>query len=430
MKTLLCTIALVLSVTLSFGQVEQSAYKKAIGMVQRFYNNNQPDSLYSKFSPEMKAAISIDKLQELFNNMMGQLGPMQQTTYINNIGTAAQYKADFRETPMQISLSLNIYNQIDGWYIRQYIAPAAAAQVETALDPSLKEEPVTYKSLGGTLSGTLTLPKDVQGKIPVVLIIAGSGPTDRNGNQASLKTNTYRMVAEALGKAGIASLRYDKRGVGLSTTSAKEIDMRFTDFIDDGSALVNLLTDDPRFSKVIVLGHSEGSLIGMVVCYTEKTVAGFISAAGAGQSIEFILKEQMKQRPPAVANEFNTIVDSLRKGKTTAKVDPALYDVMRPSVQPYMMSWMAFDPSKVIRRIKLPILIVQGTTDVQVSVDEAERLKKAKSDAQLVIIEGMNHILKPAPADRQANLATYTNPTLPLKPEFVTAVIDFIKKLK
>jgi pimeloyl-ACP methyl ester carboxylesterase len=274
------------------------------------------------------------------------------------------------------------------------------------------------------------MPKTVTAKIPVVLIIAGSGPTDRNGNSnTGLQTNTYKMIAEALGKAGIATVRYDKRGIGQSTTSGKEIDSRFTDYVDDAGGLISMLKDDNRFSKIIILGHSEGSLIGMLAAKDEN-LAGYISVAGAGEPADKTVTEQLKSQPPSVQQEFKNILDSMRKGKTTPRVDPSLYGLARPTIQPYLMSWFRYDPAREIKKLKLPILIIQGTTDIQVTVADAEKLKKAKSEATLKIIDGMNHILKAAPADRQLNMATYNNPDLPLKPEFVTAVVDFIRRLK
>lgn len=437
---------LLLIATASFAQTtEQPIDKIFIAKLKSYYNNNQPDSLYKNFDPIMKSALPADKVGDLFTQMKAQLGPLKQTTFKQYANGAAIYKGEFQNDVLNIVLSLSSLKQINGLYFKPYQgdiatpakpASASAAGPEAAespvtIDPAVVESPVVLKTLGGTLSGTLTMPKDAQGKVPVVLIIAGSGPTDRDGNSIqNLKTNSYKYIAEGLAHAGIACLRYDKRGIGKSTSSGKETDMKFTDFMDDASGLILMLKEDKRFSKFIIMGHSEGSLIGMLTAFGEP-VNGFISAAGAGSPADQILNDQMKKtQPPAVAAEFKTITDSLRKGKTVPRVDPALYFIARPSIQNYLMTWMMFDPARVIKKLKMPILIVQGTTDVQVSVDEANKLKKAKSEASLKIIEGMNHILKAAPADKEKNLATYTDPSLPLKPEFMAAVIDFIKGLK
>lgn len=446
MKKALVFLALLWVACAATAQTEQPNYKVAIGRFKKFYNANQPDSLFGMFSPEVKAGLPIEKTKDLITQMHAQIGNLKATTFTGYFKTAGVYKAEYEKATLLINLSLNGLNQVDGLYFNEYkgdkAAEAKLTEVKTAVeaasqtpinDPSLTESPITLNTLAGTLSGTLTMPKNAAGKIPVVLIIPGSGPTDRDGNSTpGLRSNTYKLIAAALGKAGIASLRYDKRGVGQSKSSAKEADTKFTDMADDANELAGMLKEDSRFSKLIVLGHSEGSLAGMLmIASTEIPFNGFISAAGAGDPADIILTEQLKKSaPPSVQTEFKRIVDSLRKGKTTDRVDPALYSIMRPSIQKYMMNWMAFDPQRVIKRVKTPILIIQGTTDMQIGVAQAEKLKKAKSEATLKIIEGMSHILKDGPPDREQNLATYNNPDLPLKPEFVTAVVSFINTVK
>jgi len=430
-------------------QAEQPNYKTAIAKFRKYYNANKPDSLFAMFSSEVKTGLPLDKTTNLLTQMHAQIGDLKQTTFTKYFQTAGIYKADFDKATLQINLSLNGLSQVDGLYFNDYkpektagsqistvsnIQAATTAASQTAIDdPSLTESPVTVSTLAGTLSGTLTMPKNTSGKTPVVLIIPGSGPTDRDGNSTlGPHPNTYKLLAVALGKQGIATLRYDKRGIGQSKTSAKEADSRFTNMAEDANEFAAILKDDSRFSKIIIFGHSEGSLAGMLmIASTQTTFNGFISAAGDADPIDVILTQQLKKSaPPSVQTEFKRIVDSLRKGKTTDKVDPALYSLMRPSIQKYMMDWMAFDPQRVIKRIKIPILIVQGTTDMQVDIAQAEKLKKAKSEATLKIIDGMSHILKDGPPDREQNLETYNKPDLPLKPELVTAVVSFVNAVK
>jgi len=316
--------------------------------------------------------------------------------------------------------------------IKVELTPVEKSHNKNQSDPAISESPVSLKTLNGTISGTLAVPVNASGKMTVVLIIAGSGPTDRDGNSSQgLNADTYKQMAEALGKQGIASLRYDKRMVGQSIVKQKEEALVFDDYTDDAIGFVNQLKADPRFSKVVILGHSEGSLVGILAAGAlEDNVAGLISAEGAGEPGEKVLLEQMKSQPTYLADGLNKVLDSLRRGRLNKKVDPQLYYLVRPSIQMFVMSWCRFDPQREIKKLKIPILIVQGTTDVQVSVANAEKLKKGASKANLVIIPGMNHILKEAPEDRQQNLATYNKPDLPLKPEFVTSVVDFIKGLK
>jgi pimeloyl-ACP methyl ester carboxylesterase len=417
-----------------FAQMPSGNYATALNKFKQLYNNNQPDSVYSMFGPEMMKALSLADFKSTTLQLKTQLGSLLQADLASYETPIAHYKATFQKGVFLLNLSLNADNKFTGLSLTPYTAAtttaaAPAASTTIATDPSLTESPILVKTLLGSISGTLAMPKDANGKVPLVLIIAGSGPTDRDGNspKLGLHANIYKMIANELGKKGIASLRYDKRLVGQSTTSIKENEIRFEDYVEDAAALLNMLTADERFSRVIILGHSEGSLVGMMAAFDEP-IKGFISVAGAGDSADKILTEQMKSQPAFISDGFNRMLDSLKRGKTTDNIDPALYFIARPSIQKYLMSWFRYNPQREIRKVKAPILIIQGTTDLQVTVGDAEKLKKAKSDAILDIIPNMNHVLKEAPADKEKNKATYNEPDLPLKPEFVTAIVTFVLK--
>jgi pimeloyl-ACP methyl ester carboxylesterase len=188
-----------------------------------------------------------------------------------------------------------------------------------------------------------------------------------------------------------------------------------------------MLSDDQRFSKVVVLGHGEGSMVGMLAA-RDQPVKAIISVNSTSEQGDKFLIAQLKSKPQYVQNAFKTLIDSMKKGKTIDNIDPALYFIASPAKQKFVMSYCRFPPLKVVKLVKVPLLIVQGSTDMQISVADAEKLKKAKSEAILAIIPGMNHIMKDAPADKDQNLATYSKPDLPLKPEFVTAIVNFINK--
>jgi alpha-beta hydrolase superfamily lysophospholipase len=265
-------------------------------------------------------------------------------------------------------------------------------------------------------------------RTPLVLIIAGSGPTDRNGNNAFMTNNSLKMLAEGLKNDGISSLRFDKRGVGESIESGlKEIDLRFEDYIQDVEEWIKLFNKDDRFSNIIVLGHSEGSLIGMIASHKQK-VNKFISIAGAGISAGNIIREQLKNQPQIVLDESLPIIEKIEKGETVENVSQMLYSLFRPSVQPYMISWFKYDPQKEIAKLDIPILIIQGTTDIQVSISDADKLALGNKKSQKIIIEGMNHILKDADANRQKNIETYSIPDLPLNKELIRIIVNFIEK--
>ncbi len=122
-------------------------------------------------------------------------------------------------------------------------------------------------------------------------------------------------------------------------------------------------------------------------------------------------------------------MEELKKGNLVDDVPEGLYSLFRPSVQPYMISWFKYEPREIISRIDVPILIIQGDTDLQITVEDAKALHEANPNSELIIIEGMNHVLKDAPMDQQENMATYSNPNLELNAEFKEELIRFIKEL-
>ncbi|MCH9656958.1 MAG: lysophospholipase [Planctomycetes bacterium] len=289
------------------------------------------------------------------------------------------------------------------------------------------EKIVTLKTETRTLEGTLLTP-ETKDKIPVALIIAGSGPTDRDGNNPLMQNNSLKMLASELFKNGIATLRYDKRGIGQSKmTNLNESELRFDNYIQDAKEWLDFLKRNQKFNQIIVIGHSEGSLIGMIASH-QKDVDKFISIAGSGQPADQIIREQLKAQPTIISEQSTPILDKLSHGETVKDVPPLLQSLFRPSVQPYLISWFQYDPQEELAKFKKPILILQGTTDIQVSVKDAEILAKANQRAQKIIINDMNHIMKKSELDRQKNLLTYSQPDLPIKTELIKATVDFIKQ--
>ena len=290
-----------------------------------------------------------------------------------------------------------------------------------------KEETIVLTTESGAVFGTLLLPES-SNVIPIVLIIAGSGPTDRNGNNPMMVNNSLKMLAEGLSDNSIASIRFDKRGIAESKNAeSKESDLRFENYINDVKAWCDLIKKDSRFSDLIILGHSEGSLIGMIASQ-ENHVDKFISLAGPGFPAAEILRRQLKEQPPLVLEMCTPIIDKLEKGELVTNAPEMLYALFRPSVQPYLISWFKYNPQLEISKLNIPILIIQGTTDIQVSVQDADMLLASSKDSKMVIIEKMNHILKEAEADRTKNIQTYSNSKLPLKEALIPAIANFINE--
>jgi esterase/lipase len=274
------------------------------------------------------------------------------------------------------------------------------------------------------LPSTILIPEGIK-KPAVVLIIAGSGPTDRNGNNSFMKNNSLKFLAEELALKGIASMRYDKRIIPGNNPISEE-NLVFEDIISDADLCLKYLLKDKRFGKVYVAGHSQGSLIGMVISQTNK-VKGFISIAGSSKNIGETIIEQVSVQSKELGEETAIIIDSLSQGYDVKKFNPLLISLFRPSVQGFMKSYLKYDPVIELTKLKIPVLIIQGTTDLQIKTEDAEALNKALPKSKLVIIDGMNHVLKTSVLDRNENIKTYTNPDLPVVDELVESISEFIK---
>ncbi|MEO5511475.1 MAG: alpha/beta fold hydrolase [Longimicrobiales bacterium] len=294
------------------------------------------------------------------------------------------------------------------------------------------DEAVELAVPGATLYGTLRVPAG-SGRHAVALIIAGSGPTDRNGNSAMLPgpNNSLKMLAEGLSANGIASVRYDKRGIGASAASLKsqsEADLRFTMYSDDAAAWIARLRADSRFSKIIVIGHSEGALLGTIAARIANA-DGLILVAGAGRPIGEVLREQLKNSAPALAEKAEPMLRELESGRMVKDVPADMQFLFRPSIQPYMISWLPLDPRAELARLDAPRLVIQGTTDVQASPRDAERLASADASVRLEMVNGMNHILKIASGTAQEQMPSYSDPALPLAPRLLDVIVPFIQAI-
>lgn len=313
-------------------------------------------------------------------------------------------------------------------YARTGLLVATVALGMAASPAPFTQQAVTVAAAGGArLSGTLTIPPGA-GPFPVALIIAGSGPVDRDGNGGGVRTDVYKLLATGLAAHGIATLRYDKRLIGASYAPQTESDLRFDDYVGDAVALTHYLESLKQFSSVSIIGHSEGSLIGILAAQRDPNVKALVSLEGSGRDLATVLEEQVRAggAPPQIVSEVTEYDKSLLAGKTIPSPDPLLNALFRPSVQPYLISEYRYDPASEIAKLKIPVMIVQGTTDLQVTTTDANRLAAADPQAKLMVVQGMNHMLRDAPVDRQQNFATYENPTLPLDTKVVPAIATFL----
>lgn len=291
------------------------------------------------------------------------------------------------------------------------------------------DEEVSIKLEEGTLMGSLMVPKTKK-KVPVVLIIPGSGPTDRNCNSAlGLTSNSFIYLAEGLYKKKVASLRVDKRisGESANTFGANLLSVSFNDFISDTEKWIEFLKKDGRFSEIIVAGHSQGSLVGMLAT-KNKQADRYISLAGAGRSIDSILYDQMVVQMPQIADSLRMFIDSIKMGGYMTNAPRVLTQSFPANLKDFLFQWMSYDPSNIIASLTIPSLIINGDNDIQVPETEARLLHHANPKSHLVIIPEMNHILKDSPRDRLGNYSSYNQPELPLNKQLIKEMIVFIKK--
>lgn len=295
----------------------------------------------------------------------------------------------------------------------------------------MNERPVELSTPTGQIKGKMVLPGTGEG-YPVVLLIAGSGPTDMDGNSVpvQMKNNSLKYLAEGLARRGIATVRYDKRGIAGSAAAGKdEYSTRFEDFEKDVKDWISYLARDKRFTGVYVAGHSEGALLGILASRNNSKVKGLISIAGAGRPMDVVLEQQLAGQPDVIRKMASSICDSLKAGKLVPNVPLGMQALFRPSVQPFLISCFKYNPQEEIKKLHIPVLIVQGKTDIQVSVEDAELLKKALPDARLELIDNMNHVLKNCTTlDKQKQMAVYMDPNLPVNETLLSSIERFVKQ--
>ena len=297
----------------------------------------------------------------------------------------------------------------------------------------LDKDPQKKPALGSTeltispfIQGTLLIPQ-AKNKPNLVLIIPGSGPTDRNGNQPMMNNNALKFLAQGLFERGIATFRYDKRVIPLIRQgNFQEQDARFNDFIDDAKQVLEYFKRSVAFNKIFIAGHSQGSLVGMIA--TEYGADGFISIAGAGQSIDHVVLDQLALQLPSAVPGAAAAFKTLRETGRVNDYPQELSTIFRPSLQAFMHEWMRYDPAEILGTLKIPALIINGTSDLQVSEQEAELLKKGAPDADFSLILNMNHVLKIIDEKGLANGKSYNDPNLPIAQELIDNITIFVNK--
>ncbi|ETX26966.1 hydrolase [Roseivivax isoporae LMG 25204] len=294
----------------------------------------------------------------------------------------------------------------------------------------------------GALGGTLTIPAEegpLADEVPVLLIVPGSGPTDRDGNSPlGISAAPYRLLAEALAERGYPSVRIDKRGMfGSAGAITDPNDVTISAYGDDlvswTRAIRMRLPSQEGVRCVVPLGHSEGGLIALASLPRLPDACGLILISSLGRPFDAVLRAQLHANPAnaAVLDEADRAIAQLKQG---ARVDagalsPALQPIFSTEVQGFLIDAFSYDPVALAAEVEVPMLVIQGMRDLQVGEADARALASAAPEATLALLPEVNHVLKVVDSDdRSANLATYSDPALPIASSVVDAVTQYLER--
>lgn len=268
---------------------------------------------------------------------------------------------------------------------------------------------------------------------PVAVIIPGSGPTDRDGNSpAGIAAAQYRLLAQELAARGVSSIRIDKRGMFSSKAAIADANkVSIAAYAADAHAWAKRARALTGARCAWLVGHSEGALVALAAGQDRRDLCGVVAVSGTGRRLGVVLREQLAANPAnaALLEPANKALGELEAGRKVDTKDlPApLMPLFAPAVQPYLIDLLGQDSAALARSLKLPLAIVQGDKDLQTRVADARALAAAQPRAKLVVVPGVNHVLKTVSGeDRAANLAAYSDPKLPIAPSVVTAIADFV----
>lgn len=286
----------------------------------------------------------------------------------------------------------------------------------------VKSEEILLENGEIELPGTLTFTKE---NSPLIIWVHGSGNVDRNGNQQPMiKANYIKQFRDSINKKGIAFYSYDKRTSNLKNKKSLIKGVKFIDYVLDLKKAITHFKNDKRFSKIILLGHSQGSLVAMLA---SENVNQFISVAGAGMSADKVIIKQIQEKAPFLDSITQAHFKELATTGKIKEVNPMLLSVFAKQNQSFLSSWIQYNPSAEIEKLTIPTLIINGDNDLQVKVTDAEILHNSNTNSKLVIVKKMNHVLKEVNSITE-NQSSYLKADFPLSNHLVETIVNFINQ--
>ncbi len=258
----------------------------------------------------------------------------------------------------------------------------------------------------------------------LVIWVHGSGNVDRNGQQGNLvKANYIEQFRNAINTHDIAFFSFDKRTATPENFKFMEGTV-FEDLVSDVQHVITNFKKDKRFSRCVLAGHSQGSLIAMLAA---DGVDELISISGPAQSVDQTIISQVTKQSPALGSIAEAHFKELQETDSIAQIHPFLGTIFAKQNFAFLQSWMSYNPAEEIKKIKKPILLINGTKDLQVPVEDAQQLHKANPKTELLIIEDMNHVLMEIKKDED-NMKSYFNTGFSISDALIEAVVMFLKK--
>jgi len=243
-----------------------------------------------------------------------------------------------------------------------------------------------------------------------------------------MNNNSLKLLAQGLCKQGVSTFRYDKRILVLLRKSGfDESKINFDQFIDDAHDIAVYMAK-AGYTNISYVGHSQGALVAQLASLQDTIVNKMVLLEGAGRPIDQVVVDQINNTAPGLTENAKQAFEDIKTLGKSENYNPYLASIFRASVQPFMKSWMQYDPSELMEKINIPTLVVTGSKDLQVTKTEGDSLAAKNTLAQRLHIENMNHVLKEIKGDDLENSKSYAEGYRPVIPELINAIATFLKE--